>query len=132
MKAPLITLSLTAALAFLVACSEPKGKESDNAELEASINPDGSCTEEYIRKYNEVVNQAKTLQENVDRKMTSDHIVSQAQALKKSCDGFYAKHNNINCKVEIDHSVVKIGSAAHKQKCEAARQLIDSNQTPYN
>lgn len=132
MKAPLITLILTAALTLLVACSASTGRDSDNADINSSINPDGSCTQDYIRNYNEVVIQAKNLQDNLDRKMSTENIVNQAQILKNACDRFYAKHNNINCKVDIDNSKVKIASATHKRNCDTARQIIDSNQNSSN
>ncbi|MBC7465852.1 MAG: hypothetical protein H7256_07655 [Bdellovibrio sp.] len=107
------------------------GKVSDSPELIASINPDGSCTQEYIRSDNEIVIQAKSLQDNLVQKMAPENIVNQAQNLKYSCACFFAKHSNINCKVETDPNKVKIASASQKQTCDKARQIIESNQNPY-
>ena len=119
-----MTLILTST-ALLVACSGADNKESL---ANVSVNADGTCTQDFTDSYAAVYNESNRLQERLERNLPTSKIINQALNLKYVCDQFFIKHNQINCKMEVDHQKVKVTSASLVNKCQMAQQILQSSQ----
>lgn len=92
-----------------------------------SVDTNGYCTQEFVTDYNIVTSEAGSVKTSLELKKGDEALLKALKVLKNSCEKFFSKHNNIQCKAEVDYKETTISSSDHTSRCELAQKIVDEN-----
>ncbi|WP_347359574.1 hypothetical protein [Bdellovibrio sp.] len=126
MKTTIKLLGAMAAMMALSACAGGKGGADVHTVPTQNVSVDaaGNCSPDYVSKYNDMIYEARLLETQASMATSPTQVIGQLKALDLACQRFFAKHDNVSCKAELDGRTSTIKSSNPKPACNKAKEIL--------